>query len=143
MRAEPDSPMPYPQNYRQWVHVKSGLVGPQSQIYAHYGGLHHIYANDKAIEGYRTGHFPDGSVIVFDLLEVQESAGVTTESARRFIDVMTKDSQRYADTGGWGYEEFKGDSQTEHTLTAETRAQCAKCHAAQNAHDFVFSTFRQ
>ena len=135
--------MPYPQNYRQWVHIKSGLVGPQSPIYARYGGLHHIYANDKAMEGYRTGHFPDGAVIVFDLLEVQENAGVTTESARRFIDVMTKDSKLHAETGGWGYEEFKGDSQTERSLTAETKAQCAKSHASQKAHDFVFSTFRQ
>ena len=34
-----------------------------------FGGIHHIYANDKAIEGYRNELFPDGAVIIFDLLE--------------------------------------------------------------------------
>jgi len=132
----------YPQDYRQWVHVRSALIGPQNPIYARYGGLHHIYANQLAMEGYRTGRFPDGSVIVFDLLETKENAGVTSEGPRRFIDVMTKDSRQYDQTGGWGFEEFKGDSRTDRALTAETRTACYTCHTTVKGHDFVFSAFR-
>ena len=143
LRAGPDEAVQYPLNYRAWAHVKSALIGPQSPIYESYGGIHHIYANDKAIEGYRTGQFQDGSVIVFDLLETRESAGVTAEGPRRFIDVMSKDTSRYADTGGWGYEEFKGDSQTERSLTGMAKAACFKCHAQQKNRDFVFSSFRK
>ena len=36
--------VPYPLEYRKWVHVKSALVGPQGPGYEHFGGLHHIYA---------------------------------------------------------------------------------------------------
>jgi len=143
LRAEPDDGIAYPLGYRAWTHVKSALIGPQSPIFASYGGIHHIYANEKAMEGYRTGRFQDGSVIVFDLLETRESAGVTAEGPRRFIDVMAKDSKRYVDTGGWGYEEFKGDSQTERALTAEARAACNKCHMQQKNRDCVFSAFRK
>jgi hypothetical protein len=143
LQAEPDNTIAYPLGYRKWAHVKSALIGPQSPIYKRYGGLHHIYANEKAIEGYRTGKFRDGSVIVFDVLETQESAGTTAEGNRRFIDVMAKDSQRFAETGGWGFEEFKGDSQRERVLSAQDKTACFNCHIKQKDQGFVFSKFRK
>jgi len=141
--ARPDDSVAYPTGYRKWAHVRSALVGPTSKLFQSYGGLHHIYANEKAVEGYQTGKFPDGSVIVFDLLETKEQAGVTTEGARRFIDMMVKDSKRYATTGGWEYERFAGDSQTERALSAQAKLDCYKCHAGQKDRDFVFSTLRK
>ncbi|MCI0390204.1 MAG: cytochrome P460 family protein [Acidobacteria bacterium] len=135
--------IPYPAGYRQWAHVKSALIGPESPFFESFGGLHHIYANEKAMEGYRTGRFPDGSVIVFDLLETRENAGVTIEGPRLRIGVMVKGSKRYAETGGWGYEGFRGDSQTDRSLTAESRMGCYNCHAQRKDYDFVFSTFRK
>ncbi|MBI3423838.1 MAG: cytochrome P460 family protein [Acidobacteria bacterium] len=135
--------VPYPAGYRQWVHVSSALVGPQAPGFAVNGGIHHIYANEKALAGYRTGRFPDGSVLVADFLETKENNGVTTEAARRRIDVMVKDSQRYAATGGWGFEQFRGDSQTERLVTAEGAAKCFACHASQKETDAVFSKFRE
>jgi hypothetical protein len=143
MWAGPNDIVAYPLDYRKWVHVRSALIDPKSPTAGRYGGLHHIYANDKAMQGYRAGQFPDGSVIVFDLLETRESAGTTVEGPRRFIDVMTRDGKRYAETGGWGFEEFAGDSQTERTLTAQARMQCYDCHARRKSYDFVFSTFRK
>jgi hypothetical protein len=130
--AQSDNSIAYPLNFGSWVHVKSGISAAR-------GGVHHIYANEKAMEGYRTGQFSDGSVIVFDLIETIESGGTKTEGARKLIDVMVKDRGRYADTGGWGFEEFKGDSQTERLLNAAGKAACYKCHATQEARGFVFS----
>lgn len=143
MWARTNDPIPYPAGYRQWTHVKSALIGPESPSFESFGGLHHIYANEKAMDGYRTGRFPDGSVIVFDLLETRESEGVTTEGPRLRIGVMVKESKRYAETGGWGYEGFKGDSQTDRRLNAESRIACFKCHEQQKDRDFVFSEFRK
>ena len=140
--AAPDDAVAYPAGYRAWSHVKSALIGPQSPFYQSYGGIHHIYANDKAMEGYRNGQFQDGAVIVFDLLEAHETAGVTAEGPRRLIDVMAKDAKRYAATGGWAYEEFRGDSRTNRALSAPAKAACYNCHAQQKDHDFVFSVFR-
>src|SRR5260370_1322716 len=121
--AQTPPPIQYPEGFRRWVHVKSGLVGPQNPALQHYVGLHHIYANEIAMQGYAAGQFPDNSVLVFDLLETRDNGGITTEGPRRFIDVMKRDRQLYAATGGWGFEEFGGDGQTG-SLTAEAKTNC-------------------
>ena len=141
--ARPDGAVPYPAGYRHWTHVRTALIGPQSSAFESFGGLHHIYANEKAMEGYRTGRFPDGSVLVFELLETRENAGVTTEGQRKRVGVMVKESKRYAETGGWGFESFQGDSQTERRLNAEGRTACFRCHEPQKDRDYVFSEFRK
>jgi Cytochrome P460 len=141
--ASANDAVPYPVGYRMWTHVKTALIGPQSPAFESFGGLHHIYANKKAMEGYRTGRFPDGSVLVFELLETRENAGVTTEGPRKRVGVMVKNSKQYAETGGWGYESFQGDSQTERRLNAQSRIACYKCHEPQKDRDYVFSEFRK
>ena len=142
-RAAPDAAVPYPKGYRKWVHVGTTLVGPQSAFFASSGGIHHIYANDKAMSGYETGKFPDGAILVFDLLETKEISGATIEGPRQRIDVMVKDTQRFTSTGGWGFERFSGDSETDRPLTEEHRALCFSCHEKRRAQDFVFSKFRK
>ena len=86
------------------------------------------------------GSFPDGSVLVFDLLEAREENGAYAEGSRKLLGVMVKDRQRYKLTGGWGFEAFKGDSRTERTVT-DAAGQCFGCHQQQKANDFVFSGF--
>src|SRR5499427_3299009 len=88
--AQFDDTSPFPKEFRKWAHVKSVLVGPQSPAFATEGGIHHIYANQKALQGYDSGKFPDGSVIVYDLLETAEIAGNTLEGPTRRVDVMVK-----------------------------------------------------
>ena len=133
----------FPTEFRTWAHVKSMLVGPRSQAFATDGGIHHIYANDKALEGYESGKFPDGSVIVYDLLETKEVLGNTIEGQTRRVDVMVKQSERYASTGGWEFMSFSGNDQSNGTLSAVREATCAGCHANKKDHDFVFSEFRK
>src|SRR5687768_674150 len=65
----PPPAVPYPEGYREWVHVKSALIGP-GPAHAAFGGLHHVYANAAALAGYRAGRFPDGAVLVLDRLDV-------------------------------------------------------------------------
>jgi Cytochrome P460 len=101
-----DAQVAYPDAYRTWVHVKSELVSPAHQSSATNGGFHHVYANPEAMTGYRSRSFPEGSVVVFDWLEMKDNNGVFAEGARRQIDVMVKDSTRFAKTGGWGFQRF-------------------------------------
>jgi hypothetical protein len=141
-----DAPVPYPEGYRTWAHVKSGLVTKQHPTFAASGGFRHIYANPQAVTGYRdtAGKFPDGSVIVVDWLEGKDDNGSFTESTRRRIDVMMKDSVRFAATGGWGYERFTGNSRTERNVPPAAAAkQCATCHSGPGTRDSVFSTLRE
>jgi hypothetical protein len=142
---KPESPekVPYPEGYRRWTHVRSGLTGPESPDYQTTGGLHHIYANDKAMEGYEKGRFPDGSIIVYDLLKVQTKGGVTSEVDRRYVTVMHKDGRLFADTGGWGFEVFLKDSRTERAVWPNAKTKCYDCHTNRKDNDFVFGSFRR
>jgi len=143
LSAQTDEASSFPKEFRKWAHVKSVLVGPESAAFATEGGIHHIYANDKALEGYDSGKFPDGSVVVYDLLETKDVAGNTIEGQTRRVDVMIKQSDRYASTGGWEFMSFSGDEQSNGKLTATRQSACASCHAHRKDHDSVFSEFRK
>jgi hypothetical protein len=133
----------YPENYRKWVNIKTVLIGPQSPFFSTDGGIHHVYANAKAMEGFDTGKFPDGAILVYELLDVKETNGLTVEGARRRVDVMVKDEQQFSSTKGWGFERFLGDSETDRPLTEERRTQCFSCHEQVKAHEYVFSEYRK
>ena len=141
-RAQSAASVPYPNGYRRWTLVKTSLIGPQSPAFKDSGGIHHVYANEKSMEGYATGKFADGAVFVFDLLEAKEKDGVTVEGSRRRIDVMVKDSKLYSASGGWGFERFLGDTHTA-SLTEENRKLCAGCHEMRKEHGMVFSEYRE
>ena len=142
-QAGPPDDAPRLPDYRGWTHVKSVLIGPKSAAFATEGGIHHIYANEKAMEGLRTGRFPDGSTLIYDLLEVKEADGVTSEGSRRRIDVMVKDDAHNRDTGGWDFRQFRGAGRRDAELTPEQRASCFQCHERRKDRGFVFSAFRE
>jgi hypothetical protein len=136
--------VPYPKGWREWTHVKSNLIGPRHTAWKTIGGYQHIYANKIAMEGYRTGKFPEGSILIYDFLESRETEdGATVEGPRRFTSVMVKDTKRYAATGGWGYEEFRGDSETDRMIAADAPTKCYACHRQRKDNDFVFSKYRK
>ncbi|MEQ9449046.1 MAG: cytochrome P460 family protein [Rhodospirillaceae bacterium] len=136
--------VPYPEGYRNWHHVKSMVIGEGHALVDSFEGIHHLYANEAAVRGYRTGNFADGSVIVFDLLEANEDGGALVEGPRKVLGVMHKDRAAYKSTGGWGFEGFTGDSKTERAITQQNAATaCFACHAQLLDSDYVFSTLRK
>jgi len=137
--AEED--VPYPEGYRDWTHVKTYIVGPKSMAFKFIGGFNHVYANEAAMRGYKTGHFPNGSVIVSDVIQAKEDSVDIREGRRHHIDVMVRDTINYADAGGWRFEQFQGDSPTARLLTPQTRVVCSNCHTRQK--DMVFSEYRK
>jgi hypothetical protein len=140
-RKASDEKIDYPYGYRKWTHIKTAIVGPNSPAFKTTGGFHHIYANEKAMEGYATGNFPDGSIIVFDVIEaVTQTTSDVSEGKRKHIDVMVRNASLYEATGGWAYEEFVEGNKTEGVLTQEVKIQCFTCHKSQT--DFVFSDFK-
>lgn len=137
-----ETSVPYPEGYRDWHHVKSMVIEKGHPLFASFGGIHHIYANDKAMAGYRAGRFPDGAVIVFDLLEAQRSNHAITEGSRKVLGVMHKDSARYAATGGWGFEGFVGGDRDKRSVGDNGATACFACHQPQQAQDYTFSRLR-
>lgn len=137
-----DPEVPYPTGYRDWHHVKSMIIDKGHPLYESFGGIHHLYANVEAVAGYKAGKFPDGAVIVFDLLEAKTADSAVTEGPRKVVGVMHKDAKKYASTGGWGFEGFGGGHATDRVVGANAASACFACHAPQKDHDYVFSRLR-
>ena len=137
-----DPQVPYPQGYRDWHHVKSMVIEEGHPLFASFGGIHHLYANDKAMKGYRGKEFPDGSVIIFDLLEAKRDGNAVTESARKVVGVMHKDSKKFKATGGWGFEGFAAGDPAKRVVGGNAASACFACHQPQKAQDYTFSRLR-
>ncbi len=131
----------YPDGYRLWAHAKSMTIHKGHPLENPFLGVHHVYANDRALAGLKSDRFEDGSVLVFDLLQSQDAGNASVEGDRVLIGVMVKDSQRFPKTDGWGYEGWAGDSRTER-LVNDGGTSCHGCHTQKKDRDFVFSQWR-
>jgi hypothetical protein len=136
-----DEGVNYPLDYRSWQHVKSMVIKPGHPLEDPFGGIHHIYANGKALNGLNNGGYEDGSVFVFDLLGYEDSNQLIVESKRIRIDVMQYDRERFSATGGWGFETFVGDSSTER-LDQDVVLECYNCHIPAKDSSYVYSKYR-
>jgi hypothetical protein len=58
------------------------------------------------------------------------------------IDLMVKDSKRFADTGGWGYAQFNYNAATDTFTPLGDDAKCGyACHTIVKAKDYVFTSY--
>lgn len=133
----------YPAGYRNWTHVKSMVIEPGHPLHANFGGIHHLYANARAMEGYKSGTFRDGSVIVFDLLEADAADHAIVEGKRKLIGVMHRDGRHYAATGGWGFEGFAGGDRARRMVGNDAATACFGCHEPHRQTGYVFSRWRE
>jgi hypothetical protein len=132
----------YPQDFRRWVHVGTGVVLPDADAkLISEQGMHDIFANQEAAKGYASGDFPDGSMIVYELREAKPKNGVIVAGERKRVDVMMKNSHLYKSTGGWRFERFWANDQT-HNALQDSGTMCFSCHSKAQTHGFVFSQFR-
>ena len=110
--------------------------------------LRAILGNDVAMKAYREGKlpFPDGTIIValhWNYVPSEENNKVFGR-AQSFVagspknmQVMVKDSKKYAATGGWGFGDFKDGKPSDEAL----HKACFPCHEPAKARDFVFSQY--
>ena len=145
------APVPYPSGYRQWMHISSAVTPPrkgeanshpeEEKVAAPHGLIHHIYANERALEGYRTGHFPEGAVLIADWFVLEEKRGELVQGPRKSVNAMIRDA-RYTDTGGWGFEDFDKDSQTTRNVGPNAVKTCFECHSRAKDREYVFSVLK-
>jgi len=133
---------PYPEGYRSWFHVKTMLIEPGHKLENPFQGIHHVYANEKALEGLKTGTYSNGSVFAFDLLKYSEEDLTIQEGNRKLLGIMHKNSDKYSSTGGWGFEGFAGSSKTER-LVQDGGKSCYACHTSVKKTGYVFSQLRK
>ncbi|RMF75265.1 MAG: cytochrome C [Alphaproteobacteria bacterium] len=131
-----------PQDFRSWNHVKSMAIFEGHPLFGSFGGIHHVYVNDVGRTTYETGKtkpFPNGTVIIFDLLEARRGENTLTEGARKLTGMMIKNTALYGETGGWGYYAFGPAG----APLAIDPAGCHACHEQAAKTDHVFSTWRR
>jgi len=144
-----------PENFREWVFIgapltPNGLNGGA----AGFPEFHHVYIEPAAYEEYKkTGHFPEGTTIVKELVLMHEGEyedGSRDEpSGRGFfaksfhgIDMMVKDSKRFPEGNGWGFFNFGHHAPPYAASAAAAPAEsCSGCHQANATKDMVFTKF--
>jgi len=131
-----------PPGYRDWKLIS--VAHEEGNL----NDLRAVLGNDVAIEAYRDGKlpFPDGAIIArlaWTYVPSEENNKVfgRTQSfvagPPTNVQFMVKDSKKYAETGGWGYAQFKdGKPDGKAVLTT-----CFPCHEPVKARDFIFTRY--
>jgi hypothetical protein len=132
-----------PAGYRSWLHLKSQVIHDKSHpLFEPFNGIHHVYVNAKgAAAAKKGGPYPNGTVIVYDLLEANLSGGAYNEGNRKILAIMTKDSRKYAPTGGWRWDAFAAGDANQ-PLVTDAAQQCFSCHSSHAKTDYVISAWR-
>lgn len=133
--ASPIYGVTIPKHFRNWDVVAPAQEAPPLDE------LRIVLGNRTAIKAYRVGTlpFPDGTVLVklaWKRVQSSEFAPASVPGAATTVQVMVKDSKRYARTGGWGFGRFvngKPVDEAQHQT-------CWSCHQSRAAaQDFVFT----
>ncbi|RUV69737.1 MAG: cytochrome C oxidase subunit III [Mesorhizobium sp.] len=136
-RASPIYGVTLPDGYRGWELIAPALEGdPLNELRA-------VVGNAVALDAYKKGTlpFPDGSVLVklaWKRTESAEFESASVPGTATTVQVMVKDSKRYASSGGWGFGRFI-DGKPADLAQHET---CFACHEARvQNHDYVFTRY--
>ena len=100
-----------------------------------------ILGNALSMKAYRESvlPFPDGAIlakVAWKRVPSAEFNGAFVPGAATTVQIMVKDSKKYAASGGWGFGRFIDGKPVDE---AQHRT-CFACHQANvKAHDFVFT----
>jgi hypothetical protein len=144
-----DGTISLPKDFRRWPFLGSWHIAPKEGVGGMAGaaGFHNVYTQAGTIEHYRkTGEFPDGAVIVKELLGT-ESGKMTTGQASWAAEtegwfIVVKDTKgRFPDNplwgDGWGWALFNADDPN-NTVSTSYRTDCWGCHLPASSTDRVF-----
>jgi hypothetical protein len=130
-----------PTDYRHWFHVNTMVVDKASPLFAVLGGMHNVHVNSVGEAALRKGDpYPNGTMFIIDLHDFAVVDGAYVEGAVKGLALMEKDSEKYASSGGWGFQFWAGGDPTKPIVT-DAAKQCFECHQPKKAQDYVFSTY--
>jgi hypothetical protein len=126
---------PLPKGYTGWKKSERKLVTDKNSLFY---GIHYIYADKKALQGYKAGNkFPEGSTIIVEHFNIKE--GSAADGPKNMIVMMRKD-KRNKETAGWLFAGYGADGKPSGLDPVGTCFSCHQKDAAQR--DFVISTVK-
>jgi hypothetical protein len=135
-------------SYREWVYVGTPLTpNDLNPPEAPFPEFHNVYIHPDDFDHYkRTGNFPDGTVLIKELVLVGSNAAVSGKGYFQGdfagLEATVKDSERFPDEpGNWAYFTFGHSYPLADSAVAFPAAACNACHAASAADDFVFTQY--
>jgi hypothetical protein len=139
-----------PTGYREWVYVGTPVTpNDLNNGKAAFPEFHNVYIEPSAWQAWKkTGQFPDGTILVKELVSVGSKAAVSGKGYFQGdyvgLEAEIKDRKRFADEPGhWAY--FSFSTPDHQTLTKTAKAfpteACNSCHQASAADDFVFTQY--
>ena len=137
-----------PEGYREWIYVGTPLTpNDMNPPEAPFPDFHNVYIHSDDLAYYkRTGEFPDGTMLVKELVSVGSKAAVSGQGyfMGEFIglEATIKDSTRFPnEPGNWAYFSFGHEYPLADTAEPFPTAACNACHQASAADDFVFTQY--
>lgn len=130
---------PYPADFLQWKQIKGTSLDPKDPATAKLRDAHFVYANELAIEGLKSGHYPEGAVFVLDIFNLVQRDGVVALGERASTSTMVRDA-RFTATGGWDFEDY--DIVTRAPMKMDPIKTCYECHTKVESRAFVFSRLK-
>ena len=136
-----------PKDFRSWRFLGTWGVAADEDDQVGSKGFHNVYTQPETISAYRaTGKFPDGAVLVKELLKAKTDSMTTgeisyaTETEGWFIMVKDakgrfKDSDLWGD--GWGWALINADDPNT-IATEDYKAECLPCHQPAKKDDWVY-----
>lgn len=102
-------------------------------------GIQHVYVDAAALEGLKSGKFAKGATFAVDRFAYSgDDNNSLSQAARKVVAVMVKDDERYPETGGWGFQAFKGGDPDARAVT-DGGIQCFSCHIPLADNDYLFT----
>jgi hypothetical protein len=142
-----DGSLVLPAGFRSWVFI-GGPITPNklNNGAAQFPEFHNVYIERENLRYYqKNGKFPEGTVMVKELVLTQvgehPDGSLDSASGRGYfpstlngLDVMVKDSKRFAETNNWAFFTFGHHAEPYETVAKDSSiSQCAYCHIANVA----------
>lgn len=137
-----------PTGYRKWTYVGTPLTpNDMNGGKAPFPEFHSVYMNPDAYDHYeKTGDFPNGTVLVKELVSVGEKEASSGKGyfMGEFVglEVSMKDKERFKDEpGNWAYYSFGHKYPLKGKAKAQPAASCNDCHSGEADDDYVFTQY--
>jgi hypothetical protein len=143
-----DGELERPTGYRKWIYVGTPVTpNDMNGGKAPFPEFHSVYMNPKGYNRYeKTGKFPDGTVLVKELVSVGSKEATSGEGyfMGEFIglEVSIKDKTRFKDEpGNWAYFSFGHSYPLKEKAKAQATSSCNECHDGDADDDWVFTQY--